>query len=31
MWLVDPRPAGIREIDVTDCRREFHLLLPEAA
>ena len=31
MWLVDPRPAGIREIVVTDCRRDFQLLLPDAA
>lgn len=28
MWLVDELPAGIREIDVTDCRREIQLLLP---
>ena len=31
MWLVDPRPAGIREIVVTDCRREFALLLPDTS
>ena len=31
MWLVKEMPAGIREIDVTDCRREFQLLLPQAA
>lgn len=31
MWLVKPLPAGIREIDVTDCRRDFQLLLPQAA
>jgi hypothetical protein len=31
MWLVDPLPAGIREIDLTDCRDDFHLLLPHAA
>lgn len=31
MWLVQELPAGIREIDVTDCRREFQLLLPQAA
>ena len=31
VWLVAVRPAGIREIDVTDCRREFQLLLPQAA
>lgn len=24
-WLVDELPAGIREIDWTDCRREFTL------
>ncbi|SHL87016.1 hypothetical protein [Hymenobacter psychrotolerans] len=29
--LVPVLPAGIREIDLTDCRREFHLLLPQAA
>ena len=29
--LVAELPAGIREIDWTDCRREFHLLLPQAA
>jgi hypothetical protein len=29
MWLVDPLPTGIREIDWTDCRREFALLLPD--
>ena len=29
--LVDELPAGIREIDWTDCRREFQLLLPKAA
>ena len=29
--LVDALPAGIREIDLTDCRREFRLLLPLAA
>ncbi|TGE26913.1 hypothetical protein [Hymenobacter metallicola] len=29
--LVDALPAGIREIDLTDCRREFRLLLPQAA
>lgn len=31
MWLVDELPTGIREIDWTDCRRDFHLLLPKAA
>jgi len=31
MWLVKDMPAGIREIDVTDCRREFQLLLPQKA
>ena len=31
MWLVKDLPAGIREIDVTDCRREFQLLLPTKA
>lgn len=25
-WLVDELPAGIQEIDWTDCRREFRLL-----
>jgi hypothetical protein len=25
-WLVDVLPTGIREIDLTDCRREFRLL-----
>ncbi|RZK92915.1 MAG: hypothetical protein EOO62_32500 [Hymenobacter sp.] len=25
-WLVDPLPQGIKEIDLTDCRREFSLL-----
>jgi hypothetical protein len=25
-WLVDELPQGIREIDLTDCRREFLLL-----
>ncbi|WP_201979293.1 hypothetical protein [Hymenobacter rubidus] len=30
-WLVDEPPAGIREIDVTDCRREYHVLLPPKA
>jgi hypothetical protein len=25
-WLVDELPAGIKEIDWTDCRRAFHLL-----
>ena len=25
-WLVDELPAGIREIDLTDCRREYRLL-----
>ena len=25
-WLVSPLPAGIQEIDLTDCRREFRLL-----
>ncbi|WBO86271.1 hypothetical protein [Hymenobacter yonginensis] len=29
--LVPTLPAGIREIDLTDCRREFQLLLPLAA
>ncbi|QNE38595.1 hypothetical protein F1C16_03020 [Hymenobacter sp. NBH84] len=29
--LVDELPAGIQEIDWTDCRREFRLLLPDAA
>ena len=28
-WLVDDLPAGIREIDLDDCRREF--LLHQAA
>jgi hypothetical protein len=28
-WLVDQKPEGIREIDWTDCRREF--LLKKAA
>ena len=31
MWLVEPLPTGIREIDWTDCRRDFQLLLPKAA
>jgi hypothetical protein len=31
MWLVQPLPAGIREIDVTDCRKDYQLLLPKAA
>lgn len=31
MWLVDELPSGIREIDVSDCRREFQLLLPSKA
>ena len=31
MWLVDPLPAGIREIVVTDERKTFQLLLPQAA
>jgi hypothetical protein len=25
-WLVDELPAGIQEIDLTDCRQEFSLL-----
>ena len=25
-WLVDELPEGIKEIDLTDCRREFRLL-----
>lgn len=25
-WLVDELPQSIREIDLTDCRREFRLL-----
>ena len=25
-WLVDELPQGIKEIDITDCRREFSLL-----
>ena len=25
-WLVDELPQGIKEIDLTDCRREFSLL-----
>jgi len=25
-WLVSELPQGIREIDLADCRREFHLL-----
>ena len=29
--LMDPLPAGIREIGLTDCRHEFHLLLLQAA
>ncbi|MBJ6109462.1 hypothetical protein MUN81_10350 [Hymenobacter sp. 5317J-9] len=29
VWLVKPLPAGIREIDWTDCRRDYQLLLPE--
>jgi hypothetical protein len=24
-WLVDELPQGIKEIDLTDCRREFML------
>jgi hypothetical protein len=31
VWLVATLPAGIREIDWTDCRQEFQLLLPQAA
>ena len=31
MWLVTPLPAGIREIVVTDDRKTFQLLLPQAA
>jgi hypothetical protein len=31
VWLVEPLPAGIREIDWTDDRRNFQLLLPQAA
>ncbi|MBO2007580.1 hypothetical protein [Hymenobacter negativus] len=31
MWLVDELPAGIREIVVTDERKNFQLLLPQAA
>jgi hypothetical protein len=29
LWLVDELPTGIREIDWTDCRRDFQLLLPK--
>jgi hypothetical protein len=29
--LVRELPAGIREIDLTDCRREFGVLFPSAA
>jgi hypothetical protein len=29
--LVPELPQGIREIDWTDCRREYSLLLPDAA
>ncbi|GAB2954608.1 hypothetical protein GCM10027048_20100 [Hymenobacter coalescens] len=29
--LVPELPAGIREIDWSDCRREYRLLLPDAA
>ncbi|MDO7853179.1 hypothetical protein [Hymenobacter convexus] len=29
MWLVQPLPTGIREIDWTDCRHDFQLLLPD--
>ena len=31
VWLVATPPAGIREIDWTDCRQDFQLLLPQAA
>jgi hypothetical protein len=31
VWLVDELPTGIREIVVTDERRNFQLLLPQAA
>ena len=31
MWLVAELPAGIREIVVTDERKTFQLLLPQAA
>jgi hypothetical protein len=31
VWLVAEPPAGIREIDLTDCRRDFRVLLPKAA
>ncbi|MBF9239492.1 hypothetical protein I2I05_19015 [Hymenobacter sp. BT683] len=31
VWLVASPPAGIREIDWTDARQEFQLLLPKAA
>jgi hypothetical protein len=31
VWLVQPLPAGIREIDWTDDRRNFQLLLPQQA
>lgn len=31
VWLVATRPAGIQEIDLTDCREDYRLLLPKAA
>ncbi|HEX8505489.1 MAG TPA: hypothetical protein VF630_08985 [Hymenobacter sp.] len=31
VWLVATRPAGIQEIVLTDCREDFHILLPQAA
>jgi hypothetical protein len=29
--LLDELPAGIEEVDLTDCRQNYHLLLPQAA
>lgn len=31
VWLVASLPAGIQEIDLTDCRDDFRLLLPSKA
>ena len=31
MWLVEKMPTGICEIDWTDCRQDYQLLLPKAA
>lgn len=31
VWLVETLPVGIQEIDLTDCRDEFRLLLSQAA